>query len=91
MKKIGLNLKKIIKLNNTYIIKKKDLNELLNQIDSFESKMKLFLEKHSNMEYTLEIKDKQEDEWIVEINIKIKNEQSNTEVSEEITKSRSVL
>lgn len=78
-------------MNNTYIIKKKNLNTLLDNISSFETKMEQFLEKHNNMEYDLNIKDKEDDLWIVEINIRNKNEQSDTQISEKVIKSRDVL
>lgn len=78
-------------MNNTYIIKKKNLNTLLDNISSFETKMEMFLEKHDNLEYDLNIKDKEDDLWIVEINIRNKDEQSDTQISEKIIKSRDVL
>lgn len=78
-------------MNNTYIIKKKNLNTLLDNISSFETKMEQFLEKHNNMEYDLNIKDKEDDLWIVEINIRNKDEQSDTQISGKVIKSRDVL
>lgn len=91
MKKIGLNLKKIIKLNNTYKIVKEDLNEMLDNISNFESKMEKFLSKHPEMEYSLNIVDQENDKWVIEINIRNKDEQSDTQVSEKVIKSRDTL
>lgn len=78
-------------MNNTYIIRKKDLNEMLDNISSFEVKMEKFLSRHPEMEYELSIKDQENDEWIIEINIRNKDEQDNTQTSEKIIRSRNTF
>lgn len=78
-------------MNNTYIIRQKDLNQMLDNINSFETKMEAFILKHPEVEYDLNIKEQEGEEWIMEINIRNKNEQSNTQVSEKVIKSRDTL
>lgn len=67
-------------MNNTYLIKEKDLKKALDQIDSFQSKMELFSEKYSRYIYNVNI-NKEDNEWIIELNIKTKDEQTNTQTS----------
>jgi len=67
-------------LNNTYLIKEKDLKKALDQIDSFQDKMELFSGKYPRFSYNVNI-NKEKDEWIIELNIKTKDEQTNTQTS----------
>lgn len=67
-------------MNNTYLIKEKDLKTALDQIDSFQSKIELFLEKYSKYTYSVNI-NKENDEWLIKLNIKTKDEQTNTQTS----------
>lgn len=67
-------------MNNTYLIKEKDLKKALDQIDSFQTKMELFSGKYPRFSYNVNI-NKEEDEWIIELNIKTKDEQTNTQTS----------
>lgn len=78
-------------MNNTYIIKRKSLTEALDNISNFEDKINKFISKHKNIEYNIELDKDKEDNWIITINIKNRDEQSNTQVSEEVTKTRRIL
>lgn len=77
-------------MNNTYIIRKESLSEALDNISNFEDKMTKFISKHKSIEYNVKI-DKENEDWLITINIKNKNEQGNTEVSEEVTETRRTL
>lgn len=79
-------------LNNTYIIRRKSLRKLLDNTEKFIDKMRKFKEIHSDYSYSINIiYDKLEDDWIVEINIKNKNEQEDVSTSETSFRSRDVL
>lgn len=67
-------------MNNTYLIKEKDLKTALDQIDSFQDKMELFSDKYPKYNYNININQKNK-EWLVKLNIKIKDEQTNTQTS----------
>lgn len=67
-------------MNNTYTIREKDFKKVLDQIDSFKTKMELFQEKYSNYSYNIDIK-KELDEWLIKLNIRTKDEQKNTQAS----------
>lgn len=67
-------------MNNTYLIKEKDLKTALDQIDSFQDKMELFSDKYPKYNYNININQKNK-EWLVKLNIKTKDEQTNTQTS----------
>lgn len=69
-----------MKLDNKYLVREKSLKEALDHIDSFQTKMELFTEKHPNYDYNVKI-EKNEGEWLIELNIKTKDEQTNTQTS----------
>lgn len=75
-------------MNNTYIIKKASLKQALDHIDDFKTKMETFKEKHPQYIYSVMI-EKDGEEYRVEINIKTKNE--DTQTSKRTARSRSVL
>lgn len=75
-------------MNNTYIIKKTSLKQALDHIDEFKTKMEMFKEKHPQYIYKVTI-EKDGEGYVVEINIKTKNENTNT--SKRTVRSRSVL
>lgn len=78
---IGLNLKKIITLNNTYLIKEKDLKTALDQMDQFRDKMQTFQDKYPNYNYKVLINALDEVEgWIIELTIN-NNEKRKTQTS----------
>lgn len=75
-------------MNNTYIIKKTSLKQALDHIDDFKTKMEMFKEKHPQYIYKVTI-EKEDDGYIVEINIKTKNEDAKT--SQRAVRSRNLL
>ncbi len=74
-------------MNNTYIIRKESLNEVLNDISNFEDVMKVFINKHKDFIYKVSL-DNEDEDWVVKINIQNKNEQSNIEVFKDVTRAR---
>ena len=66
-------------MNNTYIIKEKNLKIALDQIDNFKDKMKMFSEKYPLYNHKVNI-NKKDDEWIIELNIN-NNEKRKTQTS----------
>lgn len=72
MKKIGINLKKKIKLNNTYRSKKRDIKEALDELDKMLLRLETFIEKHPKYNYILKIEKNDSDlfKWVIELNIK---------------------
>ena len=69
-------------MNNTYLIKEKDLKKALDQIDNFQTKMELFSGKYPRFSYNVNI-NKENERWIVKLNIKTKNEQRNTQTAQQ--------
>jgi len=67
-------------MNNTYIVKDKVLNKILDNIISFEEKATQFIENHPNYKYNITL-DKNEitDEWVFEFNINNSDEQKYTQ------------
>jgi hypothetical protein len=55
-------------LNNTYIIKEKNIKHVLDQVDLFQDKMENFKKKYKHFDYDVKI-NKDNNEWIVELNI----------------------
>ena len=68
-----MNLKKIKTLNKQYEIYEKDLKKALDQLDTFQTKMELFTGKYPRFSYTVNV-NKQEDGWLILLNIKTKDE-----------------
>ncbi len=67
-------------MNNTYLIREKELKVALDNISSFQEKIELFIEKHPKYNYSVKII-KENDEWLIELNIKTKDEQTDTQTS----------
>jgi hypothetical protein len=67
-------------LNNTYLIKEKNLKKALDQVDNFKTKMEMFLLKYPNYIYNVKF-NKELDKWLFKLNIQTKNEQTNTQTS----------
>ena len=72
----------IIKLNKTYEIHEKDLKKALDQLDTFQSKMELFTGKYPRFSYTVNV-NKQDEGWLILLNIKTKDEQRNTQTAQQ--------
>lgn len=71
-------------MNNTYLIHRNDLIELLTNIDNFESKIEHFKEKHSKYNYSIKIEKNDKDEefqWTASINIKTRDGIDNIETT----------
>ena len=60
-------------MNKEYRIHEKDLKKALDQLDTFQSKMELFTGKYPRFSYTVNV-NKQEDGWLILLNIKTKDE-----------------
>lgn len=69
-------------MTNTYIIRNKSLNKLLDNTSNFEDKMVSFIERHPQYKYEVKIdRDEDNDEWILELNLSNKDESTNTKTS----------
>ena len=60
-------------MNKEYIIYEKDLKKALDQLDNFQTKMELFTGKYPRFSYTVNV-NKQEEGWLILLNIKTKDE-----------------
>lgn len=69
-------------MNNTYKIREKDFKKVLDQVDSFKTKMELFTGKYPRFTYKVNVT-KQEDGWLILLNIKTKDEQRNTQTAQQ--------
>lgn len=67
-------------MNKIYQIREKDLKIALDQIDLFETKMELFTGKYPRFSYSVEV-NKDEDEWLIKLNIKTKDETRKAQTS----------
>ena len=68
-------------MDNTYIIKEKDLKTALDQMDTFRDKMQTFQDKYPNYNYKVLINALDELEgWIIELTIS-NNEKRKTQTS----------
>lgn len=63
-------------MNKTYEIYEKDLKTALDHLDTFQTKMELFTGKYPRFTYKVNV-NKQEDGWLILLNIKTKDEQRN--------------
>ena len=75
-----MNLKKKTILNKIYRIEEKDLTKALDQIDLFKTKMELFTGKYPRFSYSVEV-NKEDDGWLILLNIKTDNETKETQTS----------
>jgi hypothetical protein len=64
----GNNIKKIIKLNNTYEIPGTGIKEILDKVDRFVTNMETFRKEHSNYDYKIALKNNN-DLWSAKIKI----------------------
>ena len=69
-------------MNKEYTIFEKDLKKALDQLDNFQTKMELFTGKYPRFIYTVNV-NKQEDGWLILLNIKTKDEQRNTQTAQQ--------
>lgn len=67
-------------MNKIYQIREKDLKIALDQIDTFQTKMELFTGKYPRFSYSVEV-NKDEDEWLIKLNIKTKDETRKAQTS----------
>lgn len=67
-------------MNKIYQIREKDLKIALDQIDTFQTKMELFTGKYPRFSYSVEV-NKDEDDWLIKLNIKTKDETRKAQTS----------
>jgi len=67
-------------MNKEYTIFEKDLKKALDQLDTFQTKMELFTGKYPRFSYTVNVS-KEDEGWLILLNIKTKYEQTNTQTS----------
>lgn len=66
-------------INNTYVVKRTDIIELLDDVDTFVSNFTTFKEKHPSYSYTINIS-KENEKWLANVNIN-KNETKKIKVT----------
>ena len=66
-------------MNKEYRIKEVDLKKALDQVDNFQTKMELFTGRYPRFEYKVKV-NKQLDGWLIVLNIKTKDEQTNRDL-----------
>ena len=69
-------------MDKEYTIYEKDLKKALDQLDNFQTKMELFTGKYPRFSYTVNV-NKQEEGWLILLNIKTKDEQRNTQTAQQ--------
>ena len=69
-------------MNKEYKIDEKDLKKALDQLDNFQTKMELFTGKYPRFSYTVNV-NKQDEGWLILLNIKTKDEQRNTQTAQQ--------
>jgi hypothetical protein len=69
-------------MQKEYTIYEKDLKIALDQLDAFQTKMELFTGKYPRFSYTVNV-NKQENGWLILLNIKTKDEQRNTQTAQQ--------
>ena len=69
-------------MQKEYIIYEKDLKKALDQLDTFQTKMELFTGKYPRFSYTVNV-NKQDEGWLILLNIKTKDEQRNTQTAQQ--------
>jgi hypothetical protein len=67
-------------MDKEYQIYEKDLKKALDQLDNFQTKMELFTGKYPRFKYNVNVS-KQEDGWLILLNIKTKDEKRTAETS----------
>jgi len=67
-------------MNKEYTIYEKDLKTALDHLDTFQTKMELFTGKYPRFSYTVNVS-KEDEGWLILLNIKTKYEQRNTQTS----------
>ena len=67
-------------MNKEYIIFEKDLKKALDHLDTFQTKMELFTGKYPRFSYTVNVS-KEDEGWLILLNIKTKYEQRSTKTS----------
>ena len=67
-------------MNKTYEIYEKDLKTALDRLDTFQTKMELFTGKYPRFSYTVNV-NKQDEGWLILLNIKTKDEKRITQTS----------
>ena len=67
-------------MDKGYKIYEKDLKTALDHLDTFQTKMELFTGKYPRFSYTVNV-NKQEDGWLILLNIKTKDEKRITQTS----------
>lgn len=69
-------------MEKEYTIFEKNLKKALDQLDTFQTKMDLFTGKYPRFSYTVNV-NKQDEGWLILLNIKTKNEQRNTQTAQQ--------
>lgn len=69
-------------MQKEYTIYEKDLKKALDQLDTFQTKMELFTGKYPRFSYTVNV-NKQEEGWLILLNIKTKDDQRNTQTAQQ--------
>ena len=67
-------------MNKEYRIYEKDLKKALDHLDTFQTKMELFTGKYPRFSYTVNV-NKQDEGWLILLNIKTKDEKRITQTS----------
>jgi hypothetical protein len=69
-------------MQKEYTIYEKDLKKALDQLDTFQTKIELFTGKYPRFSYTVNV-NKQNEGWLILLNIKTKDEQRNTQTAQQ--------
>ena len=69
-------------MDKEYRIYEEDLKKALDQLDNFQTKMELFTGKYPRFSYTVNV-NKQDEGWLILLNIKTKDEQRNTQTAQQ--------
>ena len=69
-------------MQKEYSIYEKDLKKALDHLDNFQTKMELFTGKYPRFSYTVNV-NKQDEGWLILLNIKTKDEQRNTQTAQQ--------
>lgn len=69
-------------MNKIYKIHEKDLKTALDHLDTFQTKMELFTDKYPRFTYKVNVS-KENDGWLILLNIKTKDEQRNTQTAQQ--------
>ena len=69
-------------MQKEYSIYEKDLKKALDHLDIFQTKMELFTGKYPRFTYKVNVS-KQDEGWLILLNIKTKDEQRNTQTAQQ--------